>query len=164
MERANCAPAPSSSNEMARKPSESVQAGFLEVELTGGSLLSRAPELAACRTLASIIWFALALPGLHSSQRDQRWVETAARSPPGPCVGLRTKKTRAHQLCGCVISYSKPSRPNDNVPHRWNQQTRASVRAQQRPREPPRTTNSQQTWLITTLWRRPRSARASKPP
>ena len=52
MERANCAPAPRLSNEMARKPSKSVQAGFLEVELTAGPLLKPGAALAACKTLA----------------------------------------------------------------------------------------------------------------
>ena len=62
MERANCAPAPSSSNEMARKPSESVQAGFLEVEWTGGPLLKAARHSAG--SLDSLIWFAIEQPSV----------------------------------------------------------------------------------------------------
>ena len=53
MERANCAPAPRLSNEMARKPSQSVQAGFLEVEWTGGPLLINRRWASGVKTLAS---------------------------------------------------------------------------------------------------------------
>ena len=61
MERAKCAPAPRVSNEMARKPSESVQAGFLEVEWTGELLLSRFCEIVRDLLIKSALAFAAAV-------------------------------------------------------------------------------------------------------
>ena len=110
------------------------------------------------------VWFAISSSGRKSAHRHHRCAETGpAQSTQSVDRPARQKSARADRTAAKIRIQNQAAQPN-NAPHRWNQRTRSSVRAQQRSREPPRTTNSQQTWLITTLWRRPRSARASKPP
>ena len=100
--------------------------------------------LRAARYSAGIHSFGLPSSSDRKSvPRNHRWAETGpAQSTESVDWPARQKSARADPRCAHFRIQNQAAQPN-NAPHRWNQRTRASVRAQQRSREPPRTTNSQ---------------------
>ena len=120
-----------------------------EVEWTGCLFFNRAD----CFYSAGIYSFQPSSSDRKSVPRNHRWAETGLAQSIQSVDRPAGKKTRARRPLAAQIRIQNQAAQPNNAPHRWNQRTRASVRAQQRSREPPRT------WL-TTLWRPRPSARA----
>ena len=123
--------------------------------LTGGpngqaSVLNRPLDFLSCGYSKS---FGLTSSSDCKSPRNHRWAKTGLAQSIQSVDRPAGKKTRARRPLAAQIRIQNQAAQPNNAPHRWNQRTRASLRAQQRSREPPRT------WL-TTLWRPRPSARA----